>query len=90
MMPAQADDGSANAATSIDPEEQAAAIAEVANLPDLEPTTQNARVSGGGGRGGGTRSSEIADEAIMTGDVQNIDAAGAEVQNYFGEFLYGL
>jgi len=91
MMPAQAANGAANAATNIDPEEQAAAIAEVANLPDLEPTTQNVRVSaGGGGRGGGARSSEIADEAIMIGDVQNIDAAGAEVQNYFGEFLYGF
>jgi hypothetical protein len=80
-----------------DQQEQAAAIAEVAAIPEIEPTNTNlnpsiraANTGGGGGGGGGTRVNEAADEAMQGGDLQNVDGPGAEVQAMFIEFLFGL
>ena len=79
-----------------DQQEQAAAIAEVAAIPEIEPTNTNLNPSiraantGGGGGGGGTRVNEAADEAMQGGDLQNVDGPGAEVQAMFIEFLFGL
>jgi hypothetical protein len=79
-----------------DQQEQAAAIAEVAAIPEIEPTNTNLNPSiraantGGGVGGGGTRVNEAADEAMQGGDLQNVDGPGAEVQAMFIEFLFGL
>lgn len=83
-----------------DQQERAAAIAEVAAIPAIEPTNTNLnpsiraanRVTGTGGTGGGgrTRVNEAADEAMQGGDLQNVDGPGAEVQAMFIEFLFGL
>ena len=81
-----------------DQQERAAAIAEVAAIPEIEPTNTNLnpsiRAANRGGEetrgGGGTRVNEAADEAMQGGDLQNVDGPGAEVQAMFIEFLFGL
>ena len=70
-------------------EDRAAAVAEVAALPDVEPVTTAASIRIAP-RGGGTRANDAADEALQAGDLQNIDGPGAEVQAMFIEFLFGL
>lgn len=67
--------------------EQAAAIAQVSVMPENTPTTAAPR---GGGGGGGRRSTNEADEAVLAGDVQNLDEAGVQVRSLFLEFLYQL
>jgi hypothetical protein len=69
-------------------EDRATAVAEVAAMPDVEPTTAaSIRIAP---RGGGTRANDAAEEALQAGDLQNIDGPGAEVQAMFIEFLFGL
>jgi len=72
-----------------DPQERAAAIAEVAAIPDIEPTN-SIRPANSRGPGSGARVTEAADEAMQIGDLQNVDGPGAEVQAMFIEFLFGL
>jgi len=81
-------DRQAPATDNDDSNERAAAIAEVSVLPEITPTTQGAPAGTGTGRGGGTRGSSEADEALMAGDVQALDEAGVEVRGLFLEFLY--
>lgn len=70
--------------------EQAAAIAQVSVMPENAPTTATPGPGGAGRGGGGRRATNEADEAMLAGDVQNLDEAGVQVRNLFLEFLYQL
>ncbi len=72
--------------------DQAAAIAEVSVMPGNFPTTAmpGPRGGGTGGGRGGRRGTNEADEALLAGDVQNLDEAGVQVRSLFLEFLYQL
>ena len=74
--------------------EQAQAIAEVSVRPEDEPTMAAAapgsqRTGMGGTRNTehGTRRNRVMEEAMLSGDMQNLDEAGVQVQSIFVTFL---
>jgi hypothetical protein len=74
--------------------QRASAIAQVAALPtDVGPISSLPRPTSVPRATAGTttsRANQAADEALQTGDLQNVDGPGAEVKALFLEFLFGL
>jgi hypothetical protein len=88
--------GNSNNDNRFEEEQRASAIAQVAALPTaaIGPISTLRVTAAAAGTTTGTttttRGNEAADEALQTGDLQNIDGPGAEVKALFIEFLFGL
>ena len=67
--------------------EQAQAIAEVSVRPEDEPTTATAAPGSQRIGTGGSRRNRVMEEAMLSGDMQNLDEAGVQVQSLFVTFL---
>ena len=67
--------------------ERAQAIAEVSVRPEDEPTTAAAAPGTQRTGMGGSRRNRVMEEAMLSGDMQNLDEAGVQVQSLFVTFL---